>query len=71
MPTSTALVRMPEFTNNQRVRFIGGEGIVRKFKYEFGSWDYFVEMEMGQYPDFGRVGAETTVILNEVDLCAA
>jgi hypothetical protein len=67
---STALIRMPIFGNNQRVRFIGGEGIVRKLQYEFGSWDYLVEMEMGQYPDFGRVGAETMVILNEADLCA-
>lgn len=70
MPTSTALIRMPSFGNNQRVRFIGGVGIVRKFQYEFGSWDYFVEMEMGQHPDFGRVGAETMVILNEADLRA-
>lgn len=71
MLTSTALKRMPSFGNNQRVRFIGGEGVVRKFQYKFGAWDYFVEMEMGQYPDFGRVGAETMVILNEAELRAA
>lgn len=68
---TTNLTRlMPSFCINQQVRFTGGEGIVRRFQYEFGSWDYFVELEAGQYPDFGRVGAETMVILKEAELCA-
>jgi len=68
----TTLIRLlPSFCNNQRVKFIGGSGIVRKSQYKFGSWDYIVEMGMGQYPDFGRVGAETMVILNEAELCVA
>ncbi len=59
------LVRIPSFTNNQQVKFIGGEGIIRKFQYKFGSWDYLVKMEMGQYPDFGRIGAQTIVLSDE------
>jgi hypothetical protein len=70
MPTTLKRL-MPTFYNNQRVKFIGGVGIVRRFQYEFGSWDYLVEMEMGQEPDFGRVGAETMVILKETELCPA
>ncbi|BAZ36785.1 hypothetical protein NIES4101_27050 (plasmid) [Calothrix sp. NIES-4101] len=56
MPTTLKRL-MPIFCNTQRVKFVGGVGIVRRFQYEFGSWDYLVELEAGQYPDFGRVGA--------------
>jgi hypothetical protein len=68
---STTVLKIPRFGNNQRVSFIGGEGIVKKLQHEFGSWNYQVEMEMGIEPDFGRVGAETMVILREAELCAA
>lgn len=67
---TATLMKVPSFRNTQRVKFVGGEGIVRSFKPESGSWTYLVEMALGQKPDFGRVGAETTVILNEADLRA-
>lgn len=68
---SATLMRVPSFGRTQRVTFVGGEGIVRNFKPESGSWTYVIEMALGPKPDFGRVGAETMVILNEADLWAA
>jgi hypothetical protein len=65
------LIKAPSFRPAQRVGFVGGEGIVRGCKPESGSWIYFVEMAMGLEPDFGRVGPETMLCLNEADLCAA
>lgn len=67
---TATLIKVPSFRNTQRVKFVGGEGIVRNFKRESGSWTYLVEMALGQKPDFGRIGAETMVILNEADLRA-
>lgn len=68
---TATLMKVHSFRNTQRVRFIGGEGVVRSFKYEFGTWTYLVQMALGPEPDFGRVGAETMVFLNEADLRAA
>jgi hypothetical protein len=56
---------------NQKVRFIGGEGIVRSSSFEGGTWRYLVEMPQGKEPTFGRAGAETMVLLNERELRAA
>ncbi len=64
-------IEMPKFSNTQRVSFAGGEGIVRSYKSEFGSWIYLIEMALGKEPVFGRVGAETMVLLNEADLRAS
>ncbi len=64
-------MRVPKFRHTQWVSFVGGKGIVRSYKSESGSWTYLVEMALGLEPDFGRVGAETMVLLNEADLCAA
>jgi hypothetical protein len=47
---------------------MGGEGIVRSYRAEFGNWSYLVEMALGPKPVFGRVGAETMVLLSETDL---
>ncbi|WP_310489460.1 hypothetical protein [Chamaesiphon sp. VAR_69_metabat_338] len=55
----------------QQVKFVGGEGIVRHVKFEAQNWTYLVEMPLGQFPDFGRVGAETMVVLSETELRAA
>jgi hypothetical protein len=55
----------------QRVQFVGGEGIVRHIKFEAQNWMYLVEMPLGQSPEFGRVGAETMIVLNETELRAA
>jgi hypothetical protein len=59
------------FERAQRVLFAGGEGIVRNFKFEAKHWTYLVEMPLGQEPEFGRVGAETMVLLSETELRAA
>ena len=64
-------INVPSFRHAQRVSFVGGEGIVRSYKPEAGTWTYLVEMALGLEPDFGRVGAETMVLLNEADLRAA
>jgi hypothetical protein len=63
-------VSMPKFSQNQFVRFIGGEGKVRHFQPASGGWFYTVEMEMGPEPEMGRVGYETMIVLPETDLAA-
>ncbi|PSB02938.1 hypothetical protein [Merismopedia glauca] len=68
---TATFIKIPNFRQAQRVIFVGGEGIVRSYKPEAGSWAYLVEMPLGQEPDFGRVGAETMVVLTEADLRAA
>ncbi len=62
---------VPKFRHKQQVKFSGGEGVIRNYKSEFGGWTYLVEMTLGLEPDFGRIGPETSVLLNEEDLCAA
>ena len=64
-------IEVHRFQQAQRVRFLGGEGIVRNLKLETGTWKYLVEMPMGDEPSFGRVGAETMVLLSETELRAA
>jgi hypothetical protein len=64
-------IKKPSFYHDQRVRFLGGEGIVRGLQPEAGSWTYLIEMAMGPKPNFGRIGSETMVILPETELCAA
>ncbi|GAP94133.1 hypothetical protein [Leptolyngbya sp. NIES-2104] len=68
---AATLIRVPGFHNAQRVRFVGGEGIVRSYKPEAGTWTYSIEMALGVEPEFGRIGAETMVVLAESDLRAA
>lgn len=65
------LIHKPRFSISQRVRFIGGEGIVQSYKPNDGTWTYLIKMPLGIEPAFGRVGAETKVFLEEADLCAA
>lgn len=65
--TATYL-RVFKFSRAQWVNFVGGEGIVQSYKPESGSWTYLIEMALELEPDFGRVGAETLVFLNEADL---
>lgn len=67
---TTTLVQLPSFRQAQKVMFIGGEGIIQSCKYEAGRWTYLVEMLLGIDPSFGRIGAETVVLLQEVDLYA-
>jgi hypothetical protein len=68
MPT---IDRVHTFNREQKVKFVGGEGIVRNFKFEAERWLYVVEMPLGQEPAFGRIGAETMVLLSETELRAA
>lgn len=62
------LIEAPRFRHAQQVSFVGGEGTIRNFKSESGNWTYFIEMPLEKEPDFGRVGAETIVVLNEAEL---
>lgn len=68
---NSTLSRVQSFNRTQRVKFVGGEGIVRNFKFENGTWTYLVEMDLGPAPEFGRMGAETMVLLDGIDLRAA
>jgi hypothetical protein len=65
------LIKRPRFRPKQWVSFVGGEGIVQSCQPHAGTWAYLVEMPLGREPVFGRVGAETKILLNEADLCAA
>ncbi len=65
-----SVLSVPKFSQNQFVRFIGGEGKVKHFRPTAGSWLYTVEMEMGPEPEMGRVGYETMIVLPETDLAA-
>ncbi|MDF5717219.1 MAG: hypothetical protein PUP93_25975 [Rhizonema sp. NSF051] len=65
---TATLMRVPNFCNTQWVSFIGGEGIVRSYKPEEGTWMYLIEMALGLELDFGRVGAETKILLTQADL---
>ena len=69
--TTTLFAQVPSFHHTQLVGFAGGEGVVRGCHLEAGTWTYLVEMALGQEPNFGRVGAETMVLLPEIELYAA
>ncbi|MGF1676354.1 MAG: hypothetical protein ACFCUV_22115 [Rivularia sp. (in: cyanobacteria)] len=61
----------PKFHHQQKVSFVGGMGKVKNLQKEAGTWIYIVEMSMGPEPDFGRIGAETTILLEEQDILKA
>ena len=65
---TATFMKLPKFHNTQWVSFVGGEGIVRRYTPESGTWTYLIEMALGLEPDFGRVGAETMILLTEADL---
>jgi hypothetical protein len=58
----------PKFDREQTVSFLGGTGTIKSRHQEANMWTYTVEMSMGLEPDFGRVGAETTIVLDEIDI---
>ena len=58
----------PKFSCNQIVCFIGGKGKIESIQPQDNCWTYIIKMTMGTKPDFGRVGAETTIILEEQDI---
>ena len=70
MSTNATFLKIPKFGSHQRVKFIADEGVVKKLQHQSASWNYVIEieMEMGIEPDFGRVGAETVVVLDEAEI---
>jgi hypothetical protein len=64
------LLEKHQFQREQHVFFIGGEGIIQSCKFENGNWQYAIEMPQGVQPKFGRIGPETIVLLDEIDLRA-
>jgi hypothetical protein len=60
--------RKPKFDCDQTVSFIGGEGQIKSIQRQDARWSYIIEMSMGAKPDFGRIGAETTIVLEEQDI---
>lgn len=58
----------PKFNCHQTVSFIGGVGKIKKIQRQYSHWTYTIEMSMGAKPDFGRIGAETTIVLEEQDI---
>lgn len=58
----------PKFSRGRVVQFIGGSGRVKQYKPTAGTWSYTVEMDMGILPEMGRIGFETTVLLDEADI---
>lgn len=65
--TATTLTT-PRFREGQIVGFTGGSGTVIGRRPEAGSWLYLVEMELGPEPKMGRIGYETTIVLNQSEL---
>lgn len=63
-----SLTTVPRFGRDQTVRFVGGEGKVKGYRPNAGTWTYTVEMPLGPEPSMGRVGHETTIMLLESDL---
>ena len=66
---SVNFLEKPKFHQQEKVSFLGGTGKVKSLQREANKWIYTVEMNMGSEPDFGRVGAETTILLEEQDIC--
>ncbi|WP_196520408.1 hypothetical protein [Nostoc sp. WHI] len=66
---NASVLSTPKFRSGQKVEFIGGEGIIKNYRPQSGSWVYLLEMPMGLEPEMGRVGYETMIWLYEVDIC--
>lgn len=56
------------FNKKETVCFVGGKGKIISYKPVSNSWTYAVQMDMGPEPAFGRIGFETTIILDETEL---
>ncbi|WP_026735549.1 hypothetical protein [Fischerella sp. PCC 9605] len=64
MPTKT----VPRYSANQVVFFLGGMGKILSFQPDSGTWTYAIEMEMGEAPEMGRLGAETIILIHETEI---
>ena len=58
----------PQFRTGQSVSFVGGTGTIKSRKPNSGRWIYVIEMPLGEIPMFGRIGAESSILLIEADL---
>ena len=56
------------FQHNQKVYFTGGIGTIKGCYFDLGKWFYTIEMPLGVEPEMGRVGAETQIILEEIEV---
>lgn len=65
---SSNVMTIPRFSRDEIVRFAGVVGRIKSYRPNSNTWTYIVEMEMGPEPDFGRVGGETTLVLEEADI---
>jgi hypothetical protein len=65
-----SLIQAREFYSVQRVSVTDGEGITKSFEFDSGDSVYLVKMPLGSKPDFGRMGAETTILLSQEELLA-
>jgi hypothetical protein len=65
---NASVLSVPKFSSGQKVRFIGGEGIIKNYRPESGSWVYLLEMPMELELEMDRVGYETMIWLSEVDI---
>ncbi len=61
----------PQFDCHQIVYFCGGAGKIKSIQKQAICWTYHVEMSLGVEPDFGRLGAETTIVLEEQEILAS
>lgn len=67
---SSLLTRKAQFSPGQQVYFIGGIGIVKYCYFDLGKWVYAIEMPPGAEPEMGRIGAETRILLEEIEIQA-
>jgi len=61
-------VTKPMFHKGQTIRFVGETGIIRDYRFQSGTWNYLVEMEMEPELEVSRIGYETMIWLSEVDI---
>lgn len=65
---SSLLTRKSQFSYNQQVCFIGGTGTVKEYCFGAGKWLYTIEMPLSPEPEMGRVGSETQIVLEEIEI---
>jgi hypothetical protein len=69
-PLSLMTREESQFSYNQQVYFLGGIGTIKDFCFDGGTWRYTIEMPLGPEPEMGRIGAETQIVLEEIDIQA-
>lgn len=69
-PLSLLTRKECQFRYNQKVYFIGGIGTVKDYCFDSGKWLYTIEMPLGIKLEMGRIGAETKIVLEEMEVQA-